>query len=146
MLRFVLLTASATLLLAQPVKVEIFEKLTAKQLLAPPADASPIETYQEPAFAFVRVPVKFSGNALPMDRSTPFGLRATYERMIPAGEYRFRLRARGAARLEIDGQTVAETKPQLPNKTGDDPVPPHPCAKTRRSAPLNILIRTCSTK
>ena len=133
MLRFILLTASSALLIAQPVKVEIFEKLTAKQLLAPPADAAPIETYQEPAFAFVRVPVKFSGNALPMDRSTPFGLRATYERLIPAGEYRFRLRARGAARLEIDGQTVAETKPQLPNKTGDDPVPPPP---VREDSPL----------
>ena len=61
-----------------------------------------------------------------MDRSIPFGLRASYERVLAAGEYRFRLRARGAARLEIDGQAVSETKPQPPNKTGDDPVPPPP--------------------
>lgn len=129
----VLLAISSTLLVAQPVKVEIFEKLKAAQLLAPPADAVPVETYQEPAFALVRVPAKFSGNALPMDRSTPFGLRARYERVIPAGEYRFRLRARGAARLEIDGQVVAETKPQPPNRTGDDPVPPPP---VREESPL----------
>ena len=124
--RFFLLAAVGSALLAQPVKVELFEKLKAPQLLAPPADAVPTETYQEPAFAFVRTPVKFSGNALPMDRSIPFGLRASYERVLTAGEYRFRLRARGAARLEIDGQVVSETKPQPPNKTGDDPVPPPP--------------------
>ncbi len=133
MFRIILLTATGSLLMAQPVKVEIFEKLNAGQLLAPPADAVPVETYQEPAFAFVRTPVKFSGNALPMDRSSPFGLRATYERVLTAGDYRFRLRARGAARLEIDGQVVAATQPQLPNKTGDDPVPPPP---VREESPL----------
>jgi hypothetical protein len=131
--RLFALAAISTTLAAQPVKVEIFEKLTAAQCLAPPADATPVDTYQEPAFAFVRIPTKFSGNALPMDRSTPFGLRATYERAFAAGEYRFRLRARGAARLEIDGQVVAESKPQPPNVTGDDPVPPPP---VRIEAPL----------
>ena len=133
MLRSLLLFASIAGLTAQPIKVELFEKLTAAQLLAPPADAKPVETYQEPAFVFVRIPTKFSGNALPMDRSTPFGLRASYERILTAGEYRFRLRARGAARLEIDGQAVAESKAQPPNKTGDDPVPPQP---VREDSPL----------
>jgi len=130
--RIILLAAACPVLLAQ-VKVEIFEKLKAAQALAPPPDAVPVETYQEPAFALVRTPVKFSGNALPMDRSTPFVLRGSYERMLTAGDYRFRLRARGAARLEIDGQVVAETKAQIPNKNGDDPVPAPPM---RENSPL----------
>ena len=135
MFRLFLFAATGTFLLAQPVKVEIFEKLNASQLLTPPSDALPVETYQEPAFAFVRIPTKFSGNALPMDRSTPFGLRATYERILTAGEYRFRLRARGAARLEIDGKSIAESKPQPPNTTGDDPVPPPPVREDSQLRP-----------
>ena len=139
---FILLSAASVMCVAAspanvslngPVKVEIFEQLKPADLLSPPADAKPIEIYQEPAFAFVRIPTKFSGNALPMDRSVPFTLKATYERVITAGEYRFRLRARGAARLEIDGQVVAESKPQPPNVTGDDPVPPPP---VREDSPL----------
>ena len=63
-------------------------------------------------------------SALALDRSTPFVLRATYERAFPAGERQFRLRARGAAVLLVDGKVVAKTKPQAPNTSGDDPVPP----------------------
>ena len=80
--------------------------------------------YTEPFMGFVRTPVKYSVSALPVDRKDPFELRAVYEATLPAGEYRFRLRARGEARLEVDGKKLAATKPQPPNKTGDDPVPP----------------------
>lgn len=106
-----------------PVQVEIFEKLPAGSELDP-ASQEPTERYTEPAFAFVRIPTKYSTNALPLDRSTPFVLRATYERALPAGEQQFRLRARGAAVFLVDGKPVLKTKPQLPNKNGDDPVPP----------------------
>src|SRR5262245_5161778 len=115
-----------------PVHVEIFENLPAASELAP-AGAEPTELYTETAFGFVQIPVKFAANAIPLDRSTPFVLRATYERSLPAGSYRFRLRARGAARFSVDGKSLWETKPQPANTSGDDPVPP---PVTRDDSPL----------
>ncbi len=94
-----------------PVRVEIFEDL-AKGSEFKLADAKPVYTYTEPAFGFVRTPVKYSPEGLPLDRSAPFVLRATYDRVIPAGAYRLRLRARGAAVLLVDGKEVAATKAQ----------------------------------
>jgi Protein of unknown function (DUF1553)/Protein of unknown function (DUF1549) len=106
-----------------PVQVELFERVPAGSEFEL-AGQQAVERYAEPAFCFVRVPTKFSDNALPLDRSTPFVLRATFERAFPAGERQFRLRARGAAVLLLDGNIVAKTKAQPPNLTGDDPVPP----------------------
>lgn len=83
-----------------------------------------VEAYTEPAFGFVRLPTKYSPEALPLDRASGFELRATLERTLPVGEYRFRLRARGLASLEIDGVKVAATNAQKPNKSSDDPLPP----------------------
>src|SRR5580700_1578787 len=117
------LAASAPLLSAAPVNVDLFEKV-------PPgsefelANQKPVERYIEYAFGFTRVPTKYSDNALALDRSTPYVLRATFERAFPAGERQFRLRARGAAAFLVDGKIVAKTKPQPPNLSGDDPVPP----------------------
>jgi hypothetical protein len=105
--------------------VELFENLP-KGAEFELSSQQPVESYAELAFGFTRVPAKFSANALPLDRSTPFVLRATFEREFPAGERKFRLRARGAAVLMVDGNIVARTKPQPPNLTGDDPVPPPP--------------------
>ena len=87
-------------------------------------NGKPVVEYDEPAFGFVRTPTKYSAEALPLDRPSGFLLRATLERTLPVGEYRFRLRARGAAVLEIDGARVAATQPQKPNKSSDDPLPP----------------------
>src|SRR5262245_1122824 len=110
-------------LLAAAVQVELFENVPAGSEFQL-TDLQPVERYIEPAFGFVRVPTKYSENALALDRSTPFVLRATFEREFPAGERSFRLRARGAAVLLVDGTVVAQTKPQPPNLSGDDPVPP----------------------
>ncbi len=107
-----LFVSIAALCAQNAVRVEIVE------------DKNVTERYTEPYMGFVRTPVKYSASALPLDRKDPFELRAIYEATLPAGEYRFRLRARGEAHLEIDGKTLAATKPQPPNKTGDDPVPP----------------------
>lgn len=115
---------AAGLLENAPVRVEIYENLPAGTELTPSGD--PAYRYTEPAFGFVRLPVKYSGEALALDRSVPFVLRASYDRVIPAVAYRFRLRARGAARLLIDGAEVAKTVKQKPNTTGDDPVPAPP--------------------
>ncbi len=120
---------------AQPVRVEIFENLAAGKELDP-AGAAPSGKYTEPAYAFVHTPTKFSPAAVPLDRSTPFVIRATYERNLPAGKYNFRLRARGAAAFEVDGARVAATKAQKPNTSGDDPVPPE---VVRDGTPLRPL-------
>ncbi|MFN7924156.1 MAG: DUF1553 domain-containing protein [Bryobacteraceae bacterium] len=104
------------------VRVEIFEDLAKGQEFTVSESARTTD-YTEPAFAFVRIPTKYSGEALALDRSSPFVLRATYRRAIAPGQYRFRLRARGAAALFIDGAEVARTKAQKPNTSGDDPVP-----------------------
>jgi hypothetical protein len=119
------LTCLIALPLAAQVHVDLFEKVpTGSEFNLEKQQA--VTTYEEPAFGFPRVPVKYSPNALPMDRSTPFVLRATFERAYTAGERTFRLRARGAAILLIDGKEQARTKAQPPNLTGDDPVPPPP--------------------
>ena len=98
---------------AGPVQVELFENVKAGSEFEL-AGQQPVESYTEPAFAFVRVPTKYSSNALALDRSTPFVLRATFEREFPAGDRQFRLRARGAAVLLVDGAVVAKTKPEPP--------------------------------
>ncbi len=105
------------------IRVEIHEDLPPGKELSAGAGVV-TDRYQEPAFAFLHTPTRFAPNAVPLDRSTPFVLRATYRRALPAAEYRFRLRARGAAVLYLDGKEVARTQPQKANTTGDDPVPP----------------------
>jgi len=120
------LTAAAVLAgipAGAPVQVAIFESVPPASEMAP-INMEPTERYTEAAFGFVHIPGKFSANATPLDRSTPFVLRASYERSLPAGSYQFRLRARGAARFTVDGKSLWQTNPQPPNTSGDDPVPP----------------------
>jgi len=57
------------------------------------AGRQPVERYTEEAFGFVRVPTKYSPNALALDLSTPYILRATFERDLPAVSGNSRLRA-----------------------------------------------------
>ncbi len=104
-------------------QVEIFEDLAAGAAFDLKGVAA-VDRYTEPAFGFVHTPTKFAPNAIPLDRSTPYYLRAAYKRAFAAGKYQFRLRARGAAQFSVDGQAVATTKAQKPNTTSDDPVPP----------------------
>ncbi|MGH9672369.1 MAG: hypothetical protein ACRD44_04255, partial [Bryobacteraceae bacterium] len=115
--------ATALLTEAQPVRVELFENVLAGSEFEI-RDRQPAERYSEPAYGFVRTPIRYSSSAIPLDRSVPFVLRAAYERTLPAGPHNFRLRARGAAVLWVNGSQVLSTKPQKPNKSGDDPVPP----------------------
>ena len=55
------------------VAVTLYEGLKAKNLFEL-AGAKKTLSYTEPAFGFVRVPTKYSRNALPLDRSSPFAL------------------------------------------------------------------------
>ena len=125
---------SAGLLDKSPVRVELFENLPPGTELAP--TGTPAYQYTETAFGFARLPYKYSPEALPQDRSVPFSLRASYQRLIPVGPHRFRLRARGSARLLIDGVEVAKTNKQKPNTTGDDPVPEPPVRDQTGHRPL----------
>ena len=124
MRKLVLCALGATVIaLAGQVQVEILENVQAgKELLAEGGQVT--DRYAEPVFAFLDTPTRFAPNAIPVDRSTPFVLRAQYSRSMAAGEYRFRLRARGAAILYLDGREIARTEAQKPNTSGDDPVPP----------------------
>lgn len=105
------------------VRIEIFEDV-------PPGSEfelsglTPVEEYSEAAMAIVRFPTKYSKNALPLDRSTVFVVRASTEAKFEPGEYQFRLRSKGAARFLVDDELVLTTRPQVPNSSGHDPVPP----------------------
>jgi len=106
-----------------PVSVEIFEGLEEAHWLEPNGK-EPISAYSEAAFGFVRIPTRFSRNALPLDRSVPFTLKATISKTLPAGNYRFRLRSKGLAQFAIDGRDVLSTKAQHPSKDSNDLLPP----------------------
>ena len=108
------------------VQVELYENLRPGSEWTPRGE--PTERYGEPAFGLVRTPLKFSPNAIPLDRSTPFVLRAVLRQALAPGEYQFRLRSRGAARFLVDGRELLATQPQKPNVSGNDPVPPPPPA------------------
>ena len=124
-----------------PVRVELFEKLDSKQPLNL-SEAERTLEYTEPAFGFVTIPTKYSANALPLDRSAPFALRATHRQAFPEGRHQFRLRSRGRAQLRISQseQTLTlQTQPQRPNKSSHDALPPEPYLDPRfpnlRAAP-----------
>lgn len=106
------------------VAVELREGVAAGKELEP--GGVPGERYTEPAFGFPRLPTRYSANGLPLDRATPCVLEASAAEALPAGTYQLRLRARGAARLLLDGRALLTTLPQRPNTSGDDPVPPPP--------------------
>ena len=77
-------------------------------------------SYTEPAFGFVTIPIKYSSNALALDRSTPFALEATLEKRFPAGLFQFRLRSKGSAQLRLtqgEQSILIQTKPQTPHKS-----------------------------
>ena len=105
------------------VSVEIFEGLEEAHWLEPTGQ-EPISAYSEAAFGFVRIPARYSRNALPLDRSVPFTLKATISKTLPAGKYRLRLRSKGLAQFSIDGRPVLSTKAQTPSKDSNDLLPP----------------------
>ena len=87
---------------------------------------TPTFRYTESAFGFPRLPTRFSKNALPLDYSEPFALKADMHAALPAGSYRFRLRSKGSARFALDGKILATTKRQKPNRSSNDDLPPPP--------------------
>ena len=67
-----------------------------------------IESFPQPAFAFVEVPRKYSKRGIQLDRTTPFVVRAIGLIDLPKGPCRILLRSRDAARLYIDGKLIAQ--------------------------------------
>ncbi len=105
----------------QAVRVRIFENQLEEAWLNP--QGVPTSEYAEPAFAFVRIPGRFSPNALPLDRSTPFSLEATMARTLEQGDYQFRLRSKGLAAFLVDGKLLLSTSAQQPNTASHDELP-----------------------
>src|SRR5687767_8063222 len=110
---------------AGTVAVELLEGVSDKMTwdFKPPA---PAERYTEAGFGFVTVPRKFSSKGLVLDRSNPLVLRAAATVTLPAGEYRFLLRARGAARLWLGDKVILQTNFLKANSSGDEAVPETP--------------------
>ncbi|MCE9532677.1 MAG: hypothetical protein K8T89_16385, partial [Planctomycetes bacterium] len=93
---------------AESVSVEILEG-TFKDGSWDSSAAKSTERYTEPAFGFLEVPGKFSPRGFLLDRSNPYLAIASKKITLPAGEYTFLIRARGASRLIVDDQVVVET-------------------------------------
>ena len=72
---------------------------------------------------FARLPSKVNARGIEVDRPAPFALIARTTLRVPAGPHRLILRAKGAARLSVDGRVVAQTGPIQPNAAGHEAVP-----------------------
>src|SRR2546423_572581 len=91
-------------------RVTVWENLpkawdwTAKQ-------AGPDDAFTVPALGLSRVPAKYNARGMVVDRSVPFALHAEATLARPVGPHRLILRARGEARLLVDGRELARTNP-----------------------------------
>ncbi len=104
------------------VLVEIYEGL-------PTADtwefelATPTESFTQTGFALADLPKKYTSSGVIADRSNPFLVRLSLKQRVAAGQSDLLLRARGAARLLVDGQIVAKTNFVNRNASGHEEVP-----------------------
>ncbi|MBL9198936.1 MAG: DUF1553 domain-containing protein [Opitutaceae bacterium] len=105
LMSLVLLAASAV---AAAVSVEICEDGVPKSGW-PGTPARATETFQEDAFGLFELPLKYVATGVRGDRAFPTLVRATGKVTLPAGKHRLLLRARGMARLLVDGRVIAET-------------------------------------
>ena len=82
-----------------------------------------VESYSEPAFGLLHVPVKYTVKGLVADRSDPYMLAARGRLAMAPGTYRFWLRSQGAARLFLDGRSIVETGFLSPNSDTHELLP-----------------------
>ncbi|MEX2138137.1 MAG: DUF1553 domain-containing protein [Pirellulales bacterium] len=85
--------------------------------------AEPTTRFTAFAFALSSLPKKYNSTGVIDDRAAPFLVRGTAKLELSKGEYRLLLRARGAARLSLDGKVVLETKFRVPSADGHGAVP-----------------------
>ncbi len=107
---------------AENILVDLFEDLPQPWTWQEPALAA-TDHFEAPALGFVRVPAKLNRRGIEIDRSGPYLLHARASLCVPPGPHRLILRARGSARLLVDGATLAETGPVRPNSAGHEDVP-----------------------
>lgn len=84
---------------------------------------SPTAEFSLPAMASVRVPHKYTPRGVIGDRSNPYLLQLDTKRELPARKYRLLVRSLNAARLMVDGKTVAQTEYLIRNASGHEHVP-----------------------
>ncbi|MFO0910778.1 MAG: DUF1553 domain-containing protein [Isosphaeraceae bacterium] len=113
------------------VRVSLYEGLPKGWAWTTPKTA-PNDQFEAPALGFARLPRKYNSRGIEVDRVGPFALQATATLQVPAGPHRLILRSRNAARLLVDGQRLAETKPVSPNSSGHEDVPEVPPPADRR--------------
>lgn len=118
-----------------PVAAELFEAV-AEPWDGTPPDREPAEVFGLAGLGIARVPTKYNPRGIEIGRPAPFLVHATATLERPAGSYRLILRARNAARLLVDGEVVAETKPLVRNSSGHEPVPPPNVPEDPRWRPL----------
>ncbi|MDX2037250.1 MAG: DUF1553 domain-containing protein [Isosphaeraceae bacterium] len=108
----------------EPARVEIVEGLPEKWTweTAIPTDAT--ESHPGAGTALIRLPTRYDGRGIEVDRKGPILVRVSTTAEPKAGTYRLILRSRSAARLVVDGKVKAETKPISRNSSGHEPVPP----------------------
>ncbi|MFO0960901.1 MAG: hypothetical protein U0800_26265 [Isosphaeraceae bacterium] len=70
----------------------------------------------------MQLPSKRNARGIEIDRAAPFAIRAVATLDEPAGPRRLIFRAKGWARLQIDGRTIAETGADF-NASGHEEVP-----------------------
>ncbi len=92
-------------------------------------ESEPTTRYQSAAFGLAGLPKKYNDKAILIDRAGPYLVRAGANLQLPAGEYRLLLRARGAARVQLDGLVIAQTKFRKAADNGHGDVPDLPSSK-----------------
>jgi hypothetical protein len=104
------------------IAVEIIEGIPDKKQWVSPLP-EPTDKFTSPALAFVDLPRKYTSRGIAADRSNPFALRAVCRVKLPAGEYRFLLRSRGAAKLFVGEKLILENEFISANASGHERVP-----------------------
>ena len=125
------LVSLASTAVAGEVRVTIWEGLPSAWDWNAPG-GQPDDRYDTPAMGFSRLPAKVNARGIEIDRAAPFAVHAEANLRVPAGPYRLILRAKGAARVLLDGRLVAETGPIQPNSSGHEVVPEVPAPEDPR--------------
>jgi hypothetical protein len=104
------------------VAVEILEGMPdKKQWVSPLPDVTDRFTF--PAMAFVDLPRKYTPRGIAADRSNPYVVRAACRVKLPAGDYRFLVRSRGAAKLFVGEKLIVENEFLKASPNGHERVP-----------------------
>ncbi|NNE93395.1 MAG: DUF1553 domain-containing protein [Verrucomicrobiales bacterium] len=109
------------------VLVEVVENLGVKKAWPRRVkNADPRQEYVDEFFALYQLPEKYDDRGLRADRTNPFLVRASSRVTLPEGPLSIFLRTRGAGRLWMDGELIAETEFAYTGGGGHNGVPEVP--------------------